>query len=360
MLKKTRMSPRRAQHSWAPDETSRGRALDPLRQCCLYVAQFEMKAACAILAGVWFLVAPVSLRAELVNGIVAVVHDSVITYEQVRELTEQTDETLRRQYPEQGLLYQQKLEQSRAENIDKLEQNELILHEFKTAGYSLPESVIEDEIKDEIRERFGDRVTATKTLQARGMTYEKYREQVRERFIIGVMRHKNVASEIIISPHKVEVYYLNHKNDFKVEDQVKLRMIVLTKISESSAPQVRKLAEEILQKLSEGAAFDEMAKIYSQGSQRGQGGDWGWVERSVLRKELAEPAFSLKAGQRSGVIETPDAFYLMLVEDTRPAHCKPLVDVREQIEKTLLLDEQKRLEQQWIARLKKKTFVRSF
>ena len=60
-----------------------------------------------------------------------------------------------------------------------------------------------------------------------------------------------------------------------------------------------------------------MAAVYSQGSQQHQGGDWGWVERSVLRKELADVAFSLAPGQVSDPIDTPDAVYLMLVEDKR-------------------------------------------
>jgi parvulin-like peptidyl-prolyl isomerase len=103
-----------------------------------------------------------------------------------------------------------------------------------------------------------------------------------------------------------------------------------------------------------------MASVYSQGSQRNQGGDWGWVEKSVLRKELADLAFSLKPGQRSGVIDTPEACYLMMVEERRPEHVKPLSDVRDEIEKTLLAQESERLQKQWIERLKKKTFVRYF
>jgi len=175
-----------------------------------------------------------------------------------------------------------------------------------------------------------------------------------------VMREKYISSGIIISPHKVETYYLAHRDDYKVEDEVKLRMIILDRSSDTNAPDNKELAKEILRKLDEGASFAEMAKIYSQGSQRAQGGDWDWVERSVLRKELADVAFSLKPGQRSGIIETPSAYYLMLVEDSKTAHCKPLVEVRDQIEHTLVLDEQKRLEKQWIDRLRKKTFVRTF
>jgi parvulin-like peptidyl-prolyl isomerase len=103
-----------------------------------------------------------------------------------------------------------------------------------------------------------------------------------------------------------------------------------------------------------------MASVYSQGSQRSQGGDWGWVERSVLRKELANVAFSLKPSQVSDVIETPEACYLMLVEQTRPAHVRPLSEVRDDIEAILRTQEQSRLEKQWIDKLKKKTFIRYF
>jgi parvulin-like peptidyl-prolyl isomerase len=299
-------------------------------------------------------------RAELANGIRAIVHDSIVTYEDVLELSTQTEDVLRRQYAGQPELFDAKMREADKENLDKLLANELILHEFQTAGYNLPESLIDDAVQEQIKARFGDRATATKTLQARGITYEKFRQQVRERIIIQAMREKNISSGIIISPHKVETYYLAHKNDFKVEDEVKLRMIVLNRSTDTNAPDAKELASEILRKLEEGASFTEMAKVYSQGSQRAQGGDWDWVERSVLRKELADVAFALKPGQRSGIIETPEAYYLMLVEDSKTSHCKPLVEVRDQIEHTLTLEEQKRLEKQWIDRLRKKTFVRTF
>ena len=66
--------------------------------------------------------------------------------------------------------------------------------------------------------------------------------------------------------------------------------------------ELRKLAAEIQAKIKGGAAFSEMAGVYSQG--RNPGGDWGWVERSVLRKELAQqhpwlPAALFKAFSES-------------------------------------------------------------
>ena len=317
-----------------------------------------MKTFClvTICAAAW-LGNPFPLRAELVNGIKAVVHDAVVTLDEVQALDEQTAGVLGRQYRNQPEMFQQKMAESDRENLGKLVDRQLILHDFKTAGYNLPESVIDELVRERIKNRYGDRIRLVKTLEAEGMTYEKFRQQVRENFIVEALRSKNINQEIIISPHKIEVYYLAHRDDFKVEDEVKLRMIVMNKSAEANAPQAPKLAEEILAKIKEGASFEEMAKLYSQDSRRTHGGDWDWVERSSLRKELAEIAFKLKPGERSDVIDTPEACYLMFVEDSRLAHAKPLSEVRETVERTLLLDEQKRLEKQWIDKLRKKTFV---
>jgi len=299
-------------------------------------------------------------RADLVGGIDAIVHDSVISFQAVEDATTPVADELRRQYYGQPDVFEKKLGEALKENLDRLVENKLIMHEFDTAGYSLPESIIDEALQERIRARYGDRVTLTRTLQAEGITYEQFRKQFRENFIIEQMRYKNISSEIIISPHKIETYYVDHKSGFKVEDQVKLRMIVLNKPVGSDAAQTRKLAEEILAKINEGASFEEMASVYSQGSQRSQGGDWGWVEKSVLRKELADEAFTLKPGGKSGVIDTPEACYLMLVEDKRSEHIKSLPEVRDEIEKTLLAQERARLQKQWIEKLRKKTFVRTF
>ena len=238
---------------------------------------------------------------------------------------------------------------------------QLILHEFKTAGYNLPESVIDELVRARIRERYGDEVTLTHSLQAMGITKEKFRKQIRDQFIERALREKNISSEqIIISPNKVKTYYEDHPAEFKESDKVKLRMIMLNKSGEEEASQAKKRAEEILGKLKEGATFAEMATVYSQDSYRNQGGEHGWIEEKVLGKELAEAAAALKPGETSGVIETPEACWLILMEEKSPAHVKPLREVQDQIEKNLLLDEQNRLEKQWMERLKKKTYIKTF
>jgi parvulin-like peptidyl-prolyl isomerase len=291
-----------------------------------------------------------------------VVADKVITFAQVEDYTRPVEETLRAQYAAEPDVYQQKLDAALHDSLEQLVERDLILNNYETGGYNkLPDSLADQLVQDNIHERFGDRVTMLKTLQAQGMTLEQYRKELLDRYIESGLRTENVNKNTIISPYKIQMYYQAHPDEFKLEDQVKLRMIVLNKLSPDDTNTLA-LAREIAGKIKAGSSFTQMAGVYSQGSQQHQGGDWGWVERSVLRKELSDVAFNMNRGQVSAPIETPDAVYLMLVEDKSAAHLKPLtdVDVRGDIEKKLQIQEQARLSKEWIDGLKKKTYVRYF
>jgi peptidyl-prolyl cis-trans isomerase SurA len=357
--------------------------------------------------------------AELVNGIRAIVHDTIITQEDVQAMTLPEAEVLLRQYRDRPELYAKELIAAQTNALETLLERQLILRDFKTS-FSQQESAIEKDIdrrvdralEEEIRSGYGGkRMALIQTLQARGITLEKHRQQLHDRMIISSWRgQKSTSSEGIFSPHKVETYYVAHPERFKVQDEIKLRMIVLKNPEAAEWPRTARRAEEILVKLKEGETFVTMATIYSEGSQRNQGGDWGWWEQSRLNKGLADMANSLQPGQRSGVtsrsagddywvcqyengqvtlgrhyvtdpvlkketlaeerrfesaaaatnLPPPQEFYLMLVEDKRPAHLKPLAEVREEIEKDQKMEEEKRLQKQWIQRLKEKVFVRYF
>ena len=268
-------------------------------------------------------------------------------------------DALRRQYATDSPEFEQKLNDVLTNSLELLIERQLILHYFDTAGYRLPDSAVDEMVDERIRERFGDRVTLMKTLQAEGMTFEQFREDVRDQYIETALRNKNVSQEIVISPYQVEQYYKTHQNDYKVEDQVKLRMIVLNKPSadDTNTPA---LAKEIRSEIKEGVPFAQLAAVYSQGSQAKQGGEMDWVERSALRKELSDVAFSLKPGDVSDVIDTPEACYILKIEETRPAHVRPINEIRNDIEKTLRAQKHDELERQWIESLRKKTFIRIF
>lgn len=346
-------------------------------------------------------------RAGLPNGVAAVVNDSIITFQEVEDHVAVPLDALKRTHANNFSHYNQKRIETMNSGLEDLVVKQLILDDFKAGGIPVPDSLIEDEIRDRIRKRFGDRVTLTKTLQAQGITYETFRQRVADDMVLQYMRQKNVSQAVVISPKKIELYYTNNLSKFRLEDQVKLRMIVLNSASSGSPEETKKLAREIIAKLDEGAAFPEMATIYSEGSQRAEGGDWGWRERSYLRRGLSDIAFNLNPGQRSALVGLGKAeddgymiylydkagqlavlrkysaketlveekkltseeatnpgevseFYMMLVEDKRLAHVRPLEQVRDEIEKELIVQERGRLQKQWVERLRAKAFVRYF
>ena len=309
--------------------------------------------------GLVLVASALGLRAETVDGITAVVNDTPITQQQVEHLVMGDEERLFEQFKNQPAVFNRKVTDLRQDGSEALIVREVILQDFKQ-NIKIPEAILDEIVMDELKKQFnGDNVELTKQLEQQGLTREQYKQQIRSRFIISVMREKFVP-EPIISPRKVEDFYMAHRADFRLEDQVRMRMIILNKKLADTPEQIeqtRKRAGEIHSQLKGGAVFTELARSYSEGSTAQDGGDTGWEDVSVVNQVLQTDLNKLKAGEYSGVIEAPDAFYLLFLEDRKAAHFKPLNDVRVQIEKTLSAQEIKRLTDKWVDRLKAKTFV---
>ena len=332
-----------------------------------------------------------SAAPEIVDGVAAIVNDKVITYSEVQQFVQPVVQQLRRNYSGDDLV-----EQVRKAQIDALNQlieRALIIQEFKDKGYKIPETVIDQQINDIIASDYGgNRAAFVKTLEAQNLTLAQYRDQVRDRVIIQAMRGHKTQQAVVVSPYKIEKYYNDNSDQYKVGDQIKLRMIFikrgekpeaktqeaqaetnkLTETGDSNVVEVaavsnappkdvqRELADEIVQKLDAGDSFESMAKVYSEGKEAKEGGDWGWIGKDVLRKELNTIAFSLKPGQHSQVIGTTEGYYILQVDDVKPAHTVPLGEVRNDIEKTLLQEQRAKMQEDWVKDLRGKAYIRLF
>ncbi len=294
-----------------------------------------------------------SLHAQVVDGIMAVVGSSVITYDQVHSVLY---ERLRRE-PDMDnnkvSTYQQNI-------LNGLVNQQVILNDFQNLekkGFVFPEAIIDEDIQREIRTHFADRADFMKQLQQQGITYEDYRKRKKETFIVEQMTLNNTPDPII-SPHKVETFYNEHQDMFKMEDRVKIRVIVLKKDAADTG-EVHRRAEEILSQIKAGASFEQMAGVYSD--TKGQdAGEMGWRDVSTINKALADEIVKLKPGECSGVVDTPQSCFLVRLEERDSAHIKPLGDVRDEVERILSGRERDRLREKWISRLRAKTFIQSF
>jgi len=360
-----------------------------------------------ILMALTAFISSVKATAELDNYIAAIVNESIITFQDVRDASRKSIGALEQIYLRRPELLREKQNTVMTEALEALVAKVLIVDEFKTSVGAVPENMLDNQISQQIRKDFVDRQNFRKSLRQEGISYEKYRKMVHDDMVVRFMMDRNVRSAIIISPQKIESYYTNHLQDYKMDNQVKLRMIVLTEKSAPTMAEVKKLGLEVVSRVEAGTSFAEMASVYSEGSEKRQGGDWGWIDKSKLRKGLSDVAFTLEKGQRSGLIARapgegeaysiyqfdkngnlvmtkkysdkeqlieekdvskdpaaaaalpePQEFYLILVEEKEVSRTRTLAEVKDEIEKNLIVQERARLQKQWIDRLKAKAFVR--
>jgi len=317
----------------------------------------RLRLFCAVSAIVTALIGGAAAQ-EVLDGIAAVVNDDPITFSQVRELVGSKEKSARETLKGQELV--EKIKEIRLQAINDLIDRQLILQEFKTSQFKIPEHFVEDRIQTVVREEFGgDRAAFVRTLAAQGYTLNRFKQMETEKMIVQAMRSQMVKGDVIVPDGKILAYYREHLADYTTEEQIKLRMLTIRK-SEAGGDTRRKLLEEIRSKIVEGAEFQDLARMYSEDSTQEAGGDWGWINRRTLNESLTKIAFSLKPGKVSDIIELGNSYYLLYVEAKKNATTKPLAEVRDEIEKKLIQEERQKKQQEWIAKLRKKAFIKLY
>jgi parvulin-like peptidyl-prolyl isomerase len=301
-------------------------------------------------------------KERMVDGIAAVVNSNVITFGQVRELLMFRQRSLGEMY--QGEELQAKMKESQEASLKDLIDRQLIIDHFNKEGFSIPPYVIDDRINTIVREEFGgNRSAFVRTLRAQGFSMARFREIERDKIIVQAMRQKAVRADFVISPDKIEAYYRKNIAQYSSPEEIKLSMIILRPDPEATEDPVeakKTMAAEIRAKLLEGADFAGMAQMYSDDSTADFGGDWGWIDRKTLTEEMNKFAFALKPGELSQPIQVGETFYIMRVDAKKPSVTKPLAEVRDEISKKLFEEERLRLQDQWIATLRDKAYVKIY
>jgi peptidyl-prolyl cis-trans isomerase SurA len=294
---------------------------------------------------------------EVLNGIAAVVNNDVVTFGEVRELVGPKERAARESLKGEALV--EKIKEIRLAAINDLIDRALILQEFKTKGYQIPDYLIDERVQEIIRDSFGgDRQAFLRTLTAQGFTLEKFREFQRDSVIVQEMRRQATKGVATVSDQKIQEYYKEHAEEYSTQEEIKLRMIVIRGGPENNSR--RKMIEEIREKIVAGAEFGDLARMYSDGSEQESYGDVGWINRKHFNESLTKIAFALKPGEMSQIIELGGSYYLLLCEAKKQASVKPLKDMRPEIEKALLQSERQKQQQEWLMKLRKKAFIKLY
>lgn len=297
---------------------------------------------------------------HLGNGIAAVVEGEIITIQQLRQELEPVIPRLR---------VEAKNQEDFAKRIDELSQEVLknmvdriiIVNAAKEKGILIPQSYIDQEYDEVLAKDFGgDRSRFLEYLKTRGLTARDYREMIYDRVVVNVMRQENRKSESEISPERIEDFYVKNKLRFYQSEALHLRQIILTPMADQDLIPLRQTAQQISKELAAGANFSDLARKYSQDEMSRKGGDWGWIERKDIRKELSEVAFSLKPGEYSEPVELSNTIFILYAEDIRKEMIQPISQVRDIIENVLAGQIARETQDAWLQDLRTQAYVRYY
>ena len=134
---------------------------------------------------------------------------------------------------------------------------------------------------------------------------------------------------------EIQQYYNQHLKDYQVDEQVKVRHILI-KVDPSADAKTdaaaKAKAEDLLKQIKGGANFADLAKKNSDDpGSKDQGGELGFLKRGATVPEFDQAAFSLQPGQLSNVIKTKYGYHILQVEEKQTAHTRPLDEVKSTI-----------------------------
>ncbi len=325
--------------------------------CCRVLAQTEATQT-AIAPGD-------NLNLRYADGIVAIVEEKVITVDDVRHEIQPLVAQLQKEARNEQE-FNQRLEQLQDSVIQQLIDKVLIIKAFRKHKEGedekqIPASFIDNRIAGMLSDQFdNDRSKFLAYLRSRGMTMREYRKDIEEDIIYHYMRQQQEKSVSIVSPVKIEQFYKENKDQFYQEDSIHLRLIQLNKTDTESAEGLRARAQAIITRFNAGEKFEDLAKELSEDTKRSKGGDWGWMKRTDLKPEFADPIFLLKKNNVTDAIMTPDGCFVLFVEDRKYAGIQPLDQVREQIEHILMTQTTQTDTEHWLERLRRTGYVKHF
>ena len=141
-------------------------------------------------------------------------------------------------------------------------------------------------------------------------------------------------SQVSVSEAEAEGYYQLSPARFRTPDRVKARHILLqigTDDSEAVRLEKRVRLTQILAEARKGGDFAALAGRYSEGPTKDRGGDLGYFERGAMVQPFDSAAFSLKAGEISGIVETQSGYHLIKLEDKQLGVQQPYEAVKDSL-----------------------------
>ncbi|MBC2715980.1 MAG: peptidyl-prolyl cis-trans isomerase [Desulfobacteraceae bacterium] len=137
-----------------------------------------------------------------------------------------------------------------------------------------------------------------------------------------------------VTSDEIQQYYAEQQDEFKLPETVSARHI-LFKVQENAdakaVEDARLKAGEIMEKAKSGEDFAELAKTYSEGPSKENGGQLGAFKREEMVKPFSDTAFSMAIGDISEPVRTQFGWHIIKVETHNQASTMSLEEATPQI-----------------------------
>ncbi len=138
-----------------------------------------------------------------------------------------------------------------------------------------------------------------------------------------------IAESITIDEQMVREWYEGNRSAYESAAQYRFSHILI----EGDDAAARNKAQEVVDKLSEGADFAALAAEYSDDTFSAEnGGDLDFIQPGTMDPDFEEAAFALaEVGDVSGVVETSFGFHVIKLTDKQEGSVTPFAEVRDEI-----------------------------
>ena len=308
-----------------------------------------------ILAFLW--VGP-SIGAVTLNRVVAVVNDDIIT---LHELNKKMKEMTGSSPEEMRLKNEQRFLEMRKKVLELLIDQKIAQRKVQELGIKITEKEVDDSVERLKRNNRWTQEDLLARLKKEGITYEKYREDIRGDLERYQLINYAVNSKIIIREEELKKYYEDHKDDFTIDSKVHLATIILMAKNpgdKTALEGLRNKGKEILARLKQGEDFGALAQEFSQGPAVQQGGDLGTFKTAELDPELRKICQGIPEGGVSDLIVRPNGVQILKMVEKDEGKTKPFQEVKDAIYNILYKEEVDQLYELWIKELRESSYTR--
>lgn len=301
---------------------------------------------------------PFSAQAEIIDRIIAVINDEIITLSELN----QAFETYRKRIEEnlKGQERARMLEEARMVMLNRMIDQTLVEQEARKAGFVIKDEEVMEMIRDFISKRNISMEDFLQNLARDGTDIEAYKKEMRDHLARMRLVGRAIKSKITISEEEIGDYYRKNKNLYEGKETVRIKQIVLLfprNVNTETKEKLKADMDTLRSRIMNGEPFELLAANFSQGPEAASGGDIGFIERGGIFPAIENAAFSLNKDEISTIIESPIGFHIIKVVDRRGAGTKSIESVRAEIREKIEEEKMQQRYAEWIKELRNKAHI---